>query len=67
MQTLAKLERGHAQDLDDAARFLRGGHVTAAELRARLAEITPLLPRYPAVDAKEFTRRVEEFLTQHNP
>ena len=64
MQTLAKLERGHAQDLEDARRFLRDGYVTAAELRDRLAEILPKLPRYPAVDAVAFARRVESFLTQ---
>lgn len=64
MQTLAKLERGHAQDLDDARRFLRDGFVTSAELRGRLAEILPRLPRYPAVDPEQFARRVEMFLAQ---
>jgi hypothetical protein len=62
MQTLAKLERSHAQDIEDARRFLREGHVTAAGLRARLAEILPQSPRYPALDAGQFARRVETFL-----
>src|SRR5437867_3989471 len=34
MQALAKLERGHEQDLEDVASFLRGGYVTAEELRS---------------------------------
>lgn len=64
MQTLAKLERGHAQDVEDARCFLRKGFVTPAELRDRLAEILPKLSRYPAVDAVQFALRVETFLTQ---
>lgn len=64
MQTLAKLERGHVQDVEDVNNFLKRGHVTPAELRVRLAEILPKLSRYPAVDAKQFTRRVEVFLAQ---
>ena len=62
LQALAKLERGHAQDLEDVASFIRGGHVTTEELRSRFAEIEPRLPRYPAVDPAEFKRKVDEFL-----
>lgn len=65
LQALAKLERGHAQDLEDVASFLRGGYVTAAELRAVFAEIEPQLLRYPAVDPQQFRRRVENFLAEH--
>jgi hypothetical protein len=65
LQVLAKLERGHRQDLEDAASFLRTGHVTAAELRARFREIEPQLMRYPAVDPQRFKQRVEEFLAKY--
>ncbi|MCW5550821.1 MAG: hypothetical protein KIS67_01515 [Verrucomicrobiae bacterium] len=66
LQALAKLERGHAQDLEDVASFLRGGYVTAAELRAVFAEIEPQLLRYPAVDPQRFRQRVETFLTEQS-
>ena len=62
LQALAKLERGHAQDLKDVASFLRGGHVTAAQLRNTFAEIEPALLRYPAVDRDQFRRKMEHFL-----
>jgi hypothetical protein len=64
LQALAKLERGHRQDLEDVASFLRGGYVTPAELRTRFAEIEPELLRYPAVDPRQFKQRVEEFLAK---
>jgi hypothetical protein len=64
LQALAKLERGHVQDLDDVARLLSGGYVSAGELQVRLAVIEPELPRYPAVDAAQFKRRVQEFLAR---
>jgi hypothetical protein len=67
LQALAKLERGHAQDLEDVASFLRGGYVSAEELRSRFAQIEPGLLRYPAVDPQQFRKKVEDFLTQAGP
>src|SRR2546428_301179 len=64
LQALAKLERGHAQDLEDVASFLRGGCVTVDELRSRFAQIEPGLLRYPAVDPQQFKQKVEDFLTK---
>jgi hypothetical protein len=64
LQALAKLERGHTQDLEDVASFLRGGYVSTEELRVRLAQIEPGLLRYPAVDPEQFRKRVEDFLKQ---
>ena len=64
LQALAKLERGHAQDLEDVASFLRGGHVSAEELENRFAQIEPGLLRYPAVDPQQFRIKVEDFLNQ---
>ncbi len=64
MQALAKLERGHAQDLEDVASLVRGGFVSDADLRTRFAEIRPGLLRYPAIDPARFQQTVESFLAQ---
>src|SRR5688572_13690313 len=46
-QALAKLERGHAQDLDDAREMIERGLVEAGRLRAAFDEIEPRLYRFP--------------------
>src|SRR6266404_10000795 len=50
LQVLAKLERGHAQDLEDATRLVRGGYTTAEELKRRFAQIEPGLLRYTEIE-----------------
>lgn len=70
LQALSKLERGHAQDLEDVRSLVRGGYVTAEQLRARFAQIEPGLLRYPAIDPRQFRQKLEEFLSQiqgHEP
>lgn len=70
MQALAKLERGHAQDLEDVASLWRGGYVSAGELKTRFAQIEPGLLRYPAIDASQFKKKLEDFLAKaesHDP
>ncbi len=67
LQALAKLERGYSQDLDDVASLLRGGYVTAEELRTTFARIAPDLLRYPAIDPPPFQRKLDEFLTGTHP
>ncbi len=70
LQALAKLERGHAQDLEDARHLLQGGFVTAADLRSTFAQIEPALLRYPAIDPQQFRQQVESFLNEqqrHGP
>ena len=64
LQALAKLERGHAQDLEDVRSLVRGGYVTPAQLKARFAQIEPGLLRYPAIDPRQFRQKLEEFLVQ---
>jgi len=64
MQALAKLERGHAQDLEDVTSLLRGGYVSADELRKRFNQIEPGLLRYPAIDPKKFRQQLETFLAK---
>jgi hypothetical protein len=58
-QALAKIERGHAQDLGDVREMLARGLVTREELLARFAQIEPHLYRYPAIDPAAFRRAVE--------
>jgi hypothetical protein len=61
-QTLAKIERGHAQDLDDAARMVADGLVRPQELVRLFERIEPDLYRYPALDRAAFRRAVERFV-----
>jgi hypothetical protein len=58
-QALAKLERGHAQDVDDIREMLVRGLVEESRLRAFFDEIEPELYRFPAVDPADFRRSVE--------
>ena len=61
-QALAKLERGHAQDLEDVRTMLDRHLVDATQLRGALREIEPELYRFPAIDPREFRRSVEAFV-----
>ena len=61
-QALAKLERGHAQDLVDVASMRAAGLVEGARLRALFDAIQPQLYKFPAVDPASFERAVEEFI-----
>jgi len=64
LQALAKLERGHAQDLQDVTSLVQGGHVTLDELQGRFAQIEPSLLRYPAIDPQQFKQKVEDFVAK---
>ena len=64
LQALAKIERGHAQDLEDVTRFLQQGHVTGEALQERFAEIEPGLLRYPAIDPTQFKQKLQDFLAK---
>jgi uncharacterized nucleotidyltransferase DUF6036 len=61
-QALAKLERGHAQDLEDVRLMLERGLVAVDELRAAFDEIEPQLYRFPAIEPADFRQRFEAFL-----
>jgi hypothetical protein len=62
-QALAKLERGHRQDVADVAAMLDRRLVTRSQLLDELARIEPSLHRYPAVDPLAFRSAVETFGT----
>lgn len=63
-QALAKIERGHVQDLSDAREMVRRGLVEPARLLELFEAIEPALYRYPAIDPGAFRRSVETFLAE---
>lgn len=61
-QALAKLERGHAQDLEDVRALVERGLVDPARARLYFDEIEPSLYRFPAIDPRSFRQTVEREL-----
>lgn len=59
-QALAKLERSHAQDLEDVRNMLRSGLVQPARALEYFERVVPELYRYPAIDPRAFRRAVED-------
>lgn len=59
-QALAKLERGHAQDLGDVAALVERGHIEPDRALAYYETIEPDLYRFPAIDPRAFARRVRD-------
>jgi len=65
-QALAKLERGHRQDVADVREMLARDLVAAPRLLAYFKEIEPDLYRFPAIDPPSFRRAVEDATTPRN-
>jgi hypothetical protein len=61
-QVLAKIERGHQQDLSDAEEMVRRGLVRRSDLPGHFEAIEPALYKYPAIDPASFRRAVEAFV-----
>jgi hypothetical protein len=61
-QALAKIERGHAQDLEDVGEMIRRSFVEPRRALALFETIEPYLYRYPALDPPSFRRAVEKSL-----
>lgn len=59
-RALAKLERGHSQDVADVEEPLARGLVESARIRSYFDDIEPQLYRFPAVDPVAFRRAVED-------
>lgn len=59
-QALAKVERGHRQDLADVHEMVVRGLVDRRRALEYFARIEPDLYRFPAIDAPTFRRAVEE-------
>lgn len=64
-QALAKIERGHAHDLQDVDELIRRGLVEPARLREYFERIKPDLYRYPALNPAELERRVSAWADRH--
>ena len=59
-QALAKVERGHRQDLADVREMIARGLVDPRSALEYFARIEPDLFRFPAIDPPSFRRAVEE-------
>ncbi|MDR7523225.1 MAG: DUF6036 family nucleotidyltransferase [Armatimonadota bacterium] len=59
-QALAKLERSHAQDMDDVQAMLDRRLIDPRRAIEYFQRIEPELYRYPAVDPRTFRQAVEE-------
>jgi hypothetical protein len=59
-QALAKIERGHSQDMHDVRELRARGLVDPAKALAYFARLEPELYRFPAIDPPAFRRAVEE-------
>jgi hypothetical protein len=57
-QALAKIERGHARDLEDVQAMLKAGLVERAKLEELFHGIESKLSRYPAIDRDALRRDV---------
>lgn len=58
-QAIAKIERGHAQDMKDVRTMRARGLVQPDELLRLFASIEPELYRYPAIDPRTLRRKIE--------
>jgi hypothetical protein len=59
-QALAKIERGHTQDVADVAEMLARGLIDRTRLIQEFETIEPLLYKYPAVDPLSYRQAVLE-------
>jgi len=66
-QALAKVERGHAQDVEDVREMIARGLIDPAAALRYFRSIEPELYRYPAIDPKSFRRAVEETFGSDDP
>lgn len=57
-QALAKIERGHAQDLQDVAAMGKRGLIESRRLAAFFHDIEGGLLRFPAIDRNTFAAKV---------
>lgn len=58
-QALAKVERGHTQDVADVREMVGRGFVDPARALELFERIEPQLYRYPALDPRTFRHAVE--------
>jgi hypothetical protein len=63
-QALAKIERGHARDLEDIAAMGEHGLIEPERLLELFVEIESELFRFPAIDAPSYRRAVESAVSR---
>lgn len=63
-QALAKVERGHRQDLADVHEMIARGLVEPRRAREYFDRVEPELYRFPAIDPPSFRRAVEEMFAR---
>lgn len=61
-QALAKIERGHTQDVRDVHTMLARKLIAVPQLRAYFNMIAPELARFPALDKDAFAEKLEDTL-----
>ena len=61
-QSLAKIERSHARDVEDVREMMARGLIEPDRVLRLFEEIEPELYRYPAIDPRSFRRAVEEMV-----
>jgi hypothetical protein len=61
-QALSKILRGHTTDLADAKALVDLGKVEISLLQSYLAEIKPLLIRYPSINIEAYEQRLKRFV-----
>ena len=66
-QALAKIERGHSQDVQDVLAMIERHLVDVAALRADFQAIRPRLYRYPAIDPQAFADAVDRITGRQDP
>lgn len=59
-QALAKIERGHTQDVQDVQNFFKSGLVDPGRLMELFSQVENRLYKYPALDPSSFRSAVEE-------
>lgn len=65
-QALAKIARGHRQDLQDAANLIRTGRVDRGELIRLFEQTKAEMIRYPAQNLAEVEARLTRFLEKRD-
>ena len=63
-QALAKIERGHEQDLSDVGEMARRGLIRPERVVGFFEAIEPALVRYPAIDPASFRDKVHRMVRE---
>ena len=66
-QALAKIERGHVQDMKDVTTMFDRSLIQGAELLRLFTMIEPELYRYPAIDPATLRRKIEAAVRARAP